>query len=403
MKYIAVIFVFIIASCRPIKNENETFRADYPIKIDLTKGNNNQKISLSDITSTINYIKLETKKESYLANVISLHINDSNIYVKRRGRIFCFSPNGRFKHIVNKIGKGPGEGCARVFCVDPENNDLYMYENYTYRLMKYAKDGSFLSYFDTKHDGIHHVESIYYFKNKIIFGIRSYAGIQYFIKILDLKTNDISEMFRNYYKVNQEITNKSTGFDNKSILSDRIGDTLLFKEAFCDTIYYTTDLQNFTPRYIINIGKDKLSYQEDLLLRTFTIEPKAGDMLIQDYFCETSRFLFLRLARRDIVRRKGAIELAVYDKSKDMLFMNEKVEIINDIDGGPNFLTFSLLDRVWSHGDKIYCLVEAETIKNKWEENIAESKYQSKMFNELAQNISINDNPVIMEITLKKL
>jgi len=355
-----------------------------------------QSTSLSQIADSINYIKLESNSKSFLSTILGLEMNDNFIYVKTRGKVHRFSKDGTFISDINNIGKGPGEGYARCFAVNPNENHVFIYNNYTSKIMQYDENNYFNRYLKTSSDGVHHVEKMFYYKKNLLMGIRSYPYIKYFTQIYNFKNDSLYVGLHNRYPLDYNINPKGIGFNTKSVFFNSYSDTLLIKETFCDTIFSTVDLKTYSPRYILNLGKNKLSYRDDLLARTRQ-QRKKGINIVADNFCETSRYLFIRC---DITKEKDRNrQLFIYDKEKNKLFSQEDLQIENDLDGGLNFSSFGLLKCIWSHGDKVYCLLEPNDVMEMAKKNNVRA---TGSFVKLAQSIELNDNPVLMVVSLKK-
>lgn len=400
LKILYSVFILTLVSCTSEQTINsKEVSAEtliYPILLDLSNNKNIQSTSLSQIADSISYIKLESNSKSFLSTILGIEMNDTFVYVNTMGKVHRFSKDGTFISDINNIGKGPGEGYARCFAVNPNENHVFVYNNYTGKIMQYDKNNSFNRYLKISSDGVHHIEKMFYYKKNLLLGIRSYPHIKYFTQIYNFKTDSLYVGLYNKYPLDYNINSKGIGFNTKSVFFNTYNDTLLIKETFCDTIFSTVDLKTYSPRYILNLGKNKLSYRDDLLARTRK-QKNNGINIVADNFCETSRYLFIRC---DITKEKDRNrQLVIYDKKKNKMFSQEDLQIENDLDGGLNFLSFGLLKCIWSYGDKVYCLLEPNDIMERTKKN--NIKFADS-FEKLAQNIEINDNPVLMVVSLKK-
>lgn len=265
--------------------------------------------------------------------------------------------------------------------------------------MQFDSNNDFQRYLKRTDDGIHYVETMYYYNDNLLLGIRSYPGIKYFFQIYNLENDSLYVGLANKYSLEKEIDYRRIGFNTKSVFFDTFRDTLLIKETFCDTIFSTINLKTFSSRYILSLGKNKLPYSDDLLVRTQQ-KKQTGKNVVADNFCETSRYLFIRFdITKDIDRH---MKLIIYDKVKNEMFVQEDLKIENDLDAGFNFSAFSFLRGKWSYNDRIYCLLESFEIKEMAEYFDQEDIDGADSFVKLAQDIDINDNPIIMVINLKK-
>lgn len=101
------------------------------------------KLKLSDIASDIEYVSLETSKQSIMSGSFECKLVGNYIFVMQRDGVLQFRRDGKFIRQVNKVGQGPGECFTRCYAIDEQNQLIYMYNNYTHQIMVYGFDGKF--------------------------------------------------------------------------------------------------------------------------------------------------------------------------------------------------------------------------------------------------------------------
>jgi WD40 repeat protein len=134
--YLLIIWAIQIISCNP---------SEFSSSIDLSK---NQIVSVWDIYSEINAIKLETTEYSLISEIKKIEYHQSNYYLldERSQQIFCFDESGRSVFTINAQGKGPGEyHYITDIAIDHKNNQLLVLDPVVQRVHFYDLDGAFLS------------------------------------------------------------------------------------------------------------------------------------------------------------------------------------------------------------------------------------------------------------------
>lgn len=78
--------------------------------VDLTDVTNRTEIKLSDVTSDVTYVKLETNDSCLIGNNFQLYADDQYIFSFSNGQIYLFDrKDGHFVRAISKRGEGPGE------------------------------------------------------------------------------------------------------------------------------------------------------------------------------------------------------------------------------------------------------------------------------------------------------
>ena len=114
---------------------------------------------------------------------------------------------------------------------------------------------------------------------------------------------------------------------------------------------------------------------------------------------ESGRFIFFSLFMND------EYFLGIYDIINDKIKLSKSQEIINDIDGGLNFLPFSM-ETHWCDNQYIYCFLQPTDLiedlnQGTYTNKSAIDKKAKENFIEMVRRLDINDNPIIMRVKVK--
>jgi hypothetical protein len=108
MKYFVVVIIFCLSLLQSCNNKAKTKIVDNILEID---SENFEEIKLSDYVSNVKVVKLETSSDIVIGEIMKVQIFDNKIYILDRiyNALYVFDENGKFLHLLRKIGQGPGE------------------------------------------------------------------------------------------------------------------------------------------------------------------------------------------------------------------------------------------------------------------------------------------------------
>jgi len=119
--------------------------------IDLSgKEKKEETVNLSSIAADIDYIPLETTKDSYITMVFRLIKTSENLLVldynnMKYTRLLIFDINGSFKKLIQNEGKGPGEYVSiSDFTFDPVNKLIVILDSYQKKVLHFSLSGEFI-------------------------------------------------------------------------------------------------------------------------------------------------------------------------------------------------------------------------------------------------------------------
>ena len=150
-KYIKNIVVLILAilivSCVK-KQLNMTYINEEHIVVDIysLEPTSENKINLSSIADSINYIPLETDDNILVGSVNKIEIVDSLFYIldKKTDKIWCFNSLGEFIFELFRKGQGPEEYTKiQDFCIDQTNNNIVIWDRNIGKILYYDLSGKY--------------------------------------------------------------------------------------------------------------------------------------------------------------------------------------------------------------------------------------------------------------------
>jgi hypothetical protein len=104
------------------------------------------KVNVSEVFSSVDFIKLETPKESLLTYPADIQIVDDYIIIFDGTRkIYMYTKAGKFVRQVGRFGRGPGEYVQLAdMIVDKQNHLIEIFEDFRRRILVYDFNGKFI-------------------------------------------------------------------------------------------------------------------------------------------------------------------------------------------------------------------------------------------------------------------
>jgi len=357
-------------------------------------------IGLSQLMTTVDYVKLETNSACMINRGAKYLFTDSLIFVSNRDHVLKFSRTGKFLKKIGSPGRGPGEidRIAEMSLI-PERRTVLTY--YYKKLSYFSFDGKFVKSVNTGPEFWLKVME----DGRYIVYDQGFRGKEEYTFRLTNEHNDTISVIKNHFKwVNN--TGATFGF-----VSDyfqpfyNYRNKTFFKALYNDTVYFINQ-NNIEPYYYVNLGKYKLPDE----LRPEYLVPLGKGELYDDncdkyYYCnvlEAGDNIFLE----SLNYKKNIHNFFLYDKeiNNGYLLVDKNVKstgIVNDYDGGLDF---------WPAGSvndkQVFMPMNITTLKSKLEQ--IKSNNKSIKFPEKNQQLikiisqtDITDNPILMIVTLK--
>ena len=142
MKYIFVVIVVLIVSCKDYQKQNAGVDEFYTIHLEQSL-KREQALLVSDIADSVEYIILETPRDIIISGIRQVVPFKEYLFVLARGYVYQFLRNGQFVRQIGLQGSGPGEYVsATKVVINSPNNEIVI--GGISQLLFYTMDGIFL-------------------------------------------------------------------------------------------------------------------------------------------------------------------------------------------------------------------------------------------------------------------
>ena len=370
------ISIFLIGCIADKKNENKSEIYFF----DLTKSTEAKpSLPLSEIATSINYIPLETTDSSLLGTIYNIIKRESSFYVHSRDAIFRFNEKGKFLGKIERVGKGPEEySVIKDFDISP-SEDLIAILTWG-KILYYNTTGEFQN--SVRHDArfINFVDD-----QRVLTYQSNMNGDGKYSQIIMNFGGDTIKSIPNKFQF--ELKGKTMGLPPFEFLRYRFSDSFFISDIQDDTLYRVAKNNSLVPYAIFYSGDHRLTAEE----RSKGIEmfKHFNDFICLTNLLESSRYIYYTYQNKN----------RIYDKKRSVTY--EFSTIQNDIDGGINFKP----KYAWSSDGfmvsmdvlKIKEHIREQTFKNA---EVIDLKGKQK-FEQFVNELSDNDNPVIMIVNLK--
>ncbi len=381
-----LILIILLISCRP--NDKVLFEFD-PSSLEKNE------ITLSVIADDINYIPLDNS--SPLSSINSAYnpifVNDCIYLFDKNIGILIFSRDGVFLSKVGSKGRGPGEYLyGSTFTIDQNSGTIYVNDSNN-QIKIYSKTGDFRKSFSLREYG-GSIDVIEIFNSMLFvsYHLQYDDDDKYEWIILDTLGNLIKKKGRTTpaFKSNYLHGGGTYIFNQK----------LIFWNQFIDTVF--TFLPDFT--YKTNFTFKPGEYR---LPKSYVDNPfkQLPQFFITNQIFETKKYLMIRYS---FYKEKNGF--IIIDKKNWESFLSywsydNYGSILNDLDGGINFLPRSYL--VNKGREYLIELIDPYQIKthvsrNEFKNSVSKYPLKKRELEKLANSLKETDNPVLMIVRLKK-
>lgn len=386
-------FIFLVicifSSCKEEKSELDIEIIN--IENAIGKGD---KINLSSISESINYVKLETDSNCLLGKIKSPHrdivFSGNKVFVTDNKNLYCFDSNGKFLNKIGYLGRGPGEyGDVARFTVMHELKKIAILSETRRSVFIYDYTGNFIN------------------RINVDFYPTNIASIGDYIILVNCKgrreltdyytftifTHE-GDLVKRVFNRDNEMKVKALRLDSGKDRFFYFENTLHYWEFYYDTIWEISKNAEIEAVSYINY-EDKVPFEylfEDGKYETEDIFNYNSLWSI----LETRDYIFLNFDNKS---KQNSI---MYDRSvlnaSGLRFDREKhgyyFTLYNDIDYGMNFWPDGIVSAT-----SVFSIVHGYELKKRLSNN-PNQKY-SEDIKELASNANITDNPILMIVNLK--
>jgi len=408
--FIYVTIVILITSFSCNNNQSKNLDAIFPKLISINPSDASaDSFCISEIATKVEYIPLETNDSSLMDIFYDFGISKDCFFVKYNSEIFVFDKYGKFVTSLFRTGKGPEEAQASCFAIDEIKKCVYVFDGQNREVKIFGFDGS---YINTIKKPINNPEnrtwSIGYFNDNLFVATAQSPNVKYLYSCFDLKSDSIIVLYKNYrgYKDSQINKEQITLYDYHYQISKS---NILFKERYCDTIFSVSKNLISEPRYIVDLGNKKLTWEDwrdNGMFWDFTNGAPSG--YVVQSFVETKSFIFFVLSAFG-----ESVVFSVYNKDTGIVKsykagtfdpLNNQVFAKNDLDNMIPIPIMSGKEYLFFHDECLYSVIEAKDFSAAYKSASMETKKGSDYLRKMAvdfSNISEFENPIIIKIHLR--
>ncbi|ADY50872.1 hypothetical protein Pedsa_0287 [Pseudopedobacter saltans DSM 12145] len=377
--------ILVAVSCNKLEKKHIAISSEYQnIKVNLE---NDSIIKFSDIIKSSFFLKLETKNDALIGNIDKLVFDSGKIFIADKDiaeAIFIYSDSGKFLKKIDGKGQAPGEFLEiRDFTLDTVNKYLYVLDLQGRKVNVYNYEGEFLR------------------SNPMPFLFSAFAYINSNIFAMSTATayNKQNPKINNHYLVTAELSGKIVSaefpFNNKerdftyfnAAPLRTFGSKVLFYPRYSNTIY---EVGNNSTKLLYSLdfnGKGIPSEERETLNDVNFLKLQDSYSYFSGDYADLDRFAYF------IVNTpKGNRKLFFSKKSKKTLITSRY--LISD--PMHNFITTPIATK---GGDTLVTFAKSMEVLNL--KALAVGK-DTVVANRLANNLSLNSNPILFFYNLKE-
>lgn len=161
MKYIVNIILFCLFYTACTNKEKKDQKDELPnaevIKIDLGKEYKNRKFPNTNYSMTVQ--KLEENEKYPIGHIDKLLVDDKKIYILDKSKakaLFIYNRKGKFLHIINQTGGGPGEFTSpQDFDIDKKTGNIIIMDMNASKFIFYSPQGEYIKEFKYDFMAVH--------------------------------------------------------------------------------------------------------------------------------------------------------------------------------------------------------------------------------------------------------
>lgn len=343
-------------------------------------------INLSSFCESINYIKLETNQNCFIAKIDKISKFKNHFYIldQTGKKLVAFDNTGKYLFNIGSIGKGPGQYINLTdFVIDEKREQIELYDIVQKKNIRYSYDGKFIDekimpfqflFYEKDDDN-------YILQTRKIENIIDNKPLHYDVLIL----NRNNSLTGKYFEYDPSIKERGGSVDLPKVFT-RYRNSLFLSKLFIDTIYVIKGFDlRLQPEFLFDYGKYSLSQTQrglkfDKALKLINDPGKYafGHIILgisDSLICFTYGF-------NAPIFEKRILGLHFRKTGKCFSFG----EIFNDVDGG----TFS---------SPLACISDT-LISVLYPQSLNEIKNLNK--NKIFPAWNDNDNPILMFMKVKE-
>jgi hypothetical protein len=359
--------------------------------IDVGRGLNNKKtVYLQDIAQEVEYVRLETTEKCLIGGAGRRISADADNIIVVDKTFYRFSGEGKFLNSISAKGKGPTEFIEIAgFELAPDGRSFYIFDRLG-KVLEFNLNGHIICEYSVSSGlNVTHLDKdlvVNLFPSRMTILTNGYRVV-----IRDHQGNMISQLL----KIDQKTMNSINNLTIQNTGCYQYRDSTTVWEGLCDTIYRISKDFRVTPKFYLDLGKEKLP-------RVLKVTPNSPN-----YRSEIDKYIMpIKLLETDLTlyletSDKGQPRFHLYNKDKGVCTtLPPESQIVNDFDGGPDFWPMGI-----TSDGKMYMLCDITVLKDYWKQNTEHAlkhPEKQKEFIQMLEKCNVNDNPIIMLVTPKK-
>ena len=421
---ILTIILILLYTC-----SNQRIRKDNSIiLIDIEANMNKMEIqNLSCFTDNITYVPLQTSGDNYHSWISYCTLLGDYLLITNLKECFLYNREGKYIKKIGSVGRGPGEYDFALSVGFDSDTNIYIQS--LYDLLEFRKDGSFVkkdkNFFMLNNSMDEFFQNWIIVNDSLFFGlIQNTTGLVKDKALLKNKNHKIIKSYTNYilFKRRTPLTGELGEKENVHKFKNHI----YYKEQYNDTLFCLNENFGMIPIYTFILDKFKEPLSEREAVRHGNYKMKY---IYVNCVFQTENYLFLDCDFGDQFPAKRLTPLpipiptinpiwyhtrgvlGIFDKkTKNIIFCKPTstdnplytTGLYNDIDAGPRFFP-----KKQANDSTMVMYIDAKQLKehvesDDFKNNVPKYPEKKRELEELANKLTVFDNPVLMFVTFKK-
>ncbi len=380
-----------------VSRDTSVSQADTIPVIDLAKAieNSGKPLLMSDFIEDIEYIRPEYPA-SLVDMIFDVNLDDNHLLLQVRDRLYCYSRQGKFLREIGRKGQGPKEHLG-VRSSTLYNGIVAINSNYRKEILRYDIQGNYLGQSPVS-GNVYKISMLD--TNRVVTHLQHGTLMDdpnLFVTGLLNSRGDTIQLIKteSYYPIGVAQSPSTWNY----------ADTVRVFTCINDTVY-SVSRDTIAPKYILNLGKFKVSKEAFADIRVLSEE--RNKYIYTTSYGETSQYLLMMFPY------DGKRWMAVYDKSTGkMSSWNRKADEINrhgfieggewenDIDGGTGLTFLKQVGKNYLTANILPDELRTQFYKNKISVDVKYPEKQ-KALEKLIESLDDDENPVVVLYKLKK-